>query len=264
MVEVMAASAIDRFPVAGHDRGARVGYRLALDASRPASSGSRCSTSCRPTTCGTGWTAISRLKLYHWPFLAQPAPMPETADRQGPASFRLDARLGTQAKARRFEGARSRLPRRLRRAGRVHADLQRLSRRADLRSCRRRRTAPPGDDRCPLWRSGARRAPRKRQFAGDLAELGERRRAACHRMPVISWPRRIRRDGGGVEIPGMLRRPGVHHDRDFDRQATSPAQPMSPRIGSTPRAGAYLRRLAGFAGRSRSVSSRVASRTRPI
>ena len=47
---VMSALGFERFAVAGHDRGARVAFRMALD--RPERVARwRLSTSCRPITC---------------------------------------------------------------------------------------------------------------------------------------------------------------------------------------------------------------------
>lgn len=66
----------ERVLVAGHDRGARVGFRLALD--RPELVGAFAAMDIVPTldACeAMDYQAV--LKSYHWPFLAQPAPMPE-------------------------------------------------------------------------------------------------------------------------------------------------------------------------------------------
>ncbi|MFZ4808119.1 MAG: alpha/beta fold hydrolase [Hyphomicrobiaceae bacterium] len=74
---VMAALGFARFDVMGHDRGARVAYRLALD--HPASVGRLIILDIVPTSEAWGrTTAASAMKAYHWAFLAQPAPMPET------------------------------------------------------------------------------------------------------------------------------------------------------------------------------------------
>lgn len=76
IVGLMDALGLERAHVLGHDRGARVAYRLALDAPD------------RVTRLGiieivpTGdfwaaWDAELAMAAYHWTFLAQPAPMPE-------------------------------------------------------------------------------------------------------------------------------------------------------------------------------------------
>ena len=59
IVEVMAALGHDRFLLAGHDRGGRVAYRLALD-HPTASSAWRPSTSCPPSSSSSAWTAGAR------------------------------------------------------------------------------------------------------------------------------------------------------------------------------------------------------------
>lgn len=77
MVEVMSALGHDRFAVAGHDRGGRVAYRMALDTPERVS---------RLATLDIlpgyeYWARMNReyaLRIYHWTFLAQPYPVPET------------------------------------------------------------------------------------------------------------------------------------------------------------------------------------------
>ena len=76
MVEVMHRLGFARFAVAGHDRGGRVAYRMALD--HPASVDKLAVLDILPT--GTSWQlADARLALAFWPWslLAQPAPLPE-------------------------------------------------------------------------------------------------------------------------------------------------------------------------------------------
>ena len=76
MVEAMAALGHDRFFLAGHDRGARVAHRLALD--YPARVPRLAVLDILPTLAV--WEAMdwrSAHSTYHWLFLAQPAPMPE-------------------------------------------------------------------------------------------------------------------------------------------------------------------------------------------
>jgi haloacetate dehalogenase len=79
---VMRSLGFDRFCVAGHDRGARVAFRLALD--HPASVERLAALDIVPThhiltNVTLGWG----LESYHWFFMAQKAPFPEkliTAD----------------------------------------------------------------------------------------------------------------------------------------------------------------------------------------
>jgi haloacetate dehalogenase len=74
---VMAELGFDRFAVLGHDRGARVAYRLALD--MPERVSRLGIIEVVPTA--EMWRAFDAgmaLGTYHWPFLAQKAPLPET------------------------------------------------------------------------------------------------------------------------------------------------------------------------------------------
>jgi haloacetate dehalogenase len=76
MVEVMAALGHRRFSVAGHDRGGRVAYRLALD--HPDCVVRLAVLDILPTL--DVWQHIderSAMSSYHWLLLAQPAPLPE-------------------------------------------------------------------------------------------------------------------------------------------------------------------------------------------
>ncbi|MBL8588698.1 MAG: alpha/beta hydrolase [Methylobacteriaceae bacterium] len=65
-----------RFRLAGHDRGARVAYRLALD--HPGVVEALAVLDIVPTAeMWRGMDAARALQVYHWSFLAQPAPLPE-------------------------------------------------------------------------------------------------------------------------------------------------------------------------------------------
>jgi haloacetate dehalogenase len=77
MVEVMTALGFDRFDVAGHDRGGRVTYRLALD--HPQRIRRVATLDIMPTL--EQFERMDRhgaRRAYHWFFLTQPAPFPET------------------------------------------------------------------------------------------------------------------------------------------------------------------------------------------
>ncbi|MFI5958099.1 alpha/beta fold hydrolase [Cryptosporangium sp. NPDC051539] len=83
----------DVFDVAGHDRGGRVGYRLALD--HPDAVRRLSVLDIVPT--GEVWArADDRFALgyWHWPFLAQPSPVPETLIGRDPDWFFFDAQFG--------------------------------------------------------------------------------------------------------------------------------------------------------------------------
>jgi haloacetate dehalogenase len=77
MVQMMKRLGFDRFSVAGHDRGGRVGYRLALD---HAACLERLALLDIIPTCDAFDRADARFALAFWPWslLAQPAPLPET------------------------------------------------------------------------------------------------------------------------------------------------------------------------------------------
>ena len=75
-VEVMAALGFDRFNLAGHDRGGRVAYRMALD--HPARIERLATLDIVPTLEQFERMGVpGSMKSYHWYFLAQPAPFPE-------------------------------------------------------------------------------------------------------------------------------------------------------------------------------------------
>ena len=93
-VEAMAALGFDRFAVAGHDRGGRVGYRMALD--HPDRVERLAVIDIVPT--GEVWARADRgfaVGYWHWAFLAQPAPLPERLIGGDPqAFFDLHVRTG--------------------------------------------------------------------------------------------------------------------------------------------------------------------------
>ena len=76
MVDAMAVLGHERFALAGHDRGARVGYRLCLD--HPARVTRFATLDVVPTIeVWDEMDADRAIATYHWPFLAVPAPVPE-------------------------------------------------------------------------------------------------------------------------------------------------------------------------------------------
>ena len=75
-VEAMAALGYERFAVAGHDRGGRVAYRMALD--HPDRVSALAVLDIVPTAEVWGRAdARMALMFWHWGFLAHPAPLPE-------------------------------------------------------------------------------------------------------------------------------------------------------------------------------------------
>jgi len=85
-VEVMAALGFERFAVAGHDRGARVAHRMALDHSQRVSR--LAVLDIVPTRTMYARTTREFAKAYyHWFFLIQPAPFPETLIGANPEAY---------------------------------------------------------------------------------------------------------------------------------------------------------------------------------
>ncbi|MEZ5856800.1 MAG: alpha/beta hydrolase [Hyphomicrobiaceae bacterium] len=85
-VKVMQALGHDRFSVVSHDRGGRVGYRIALDHPDKVD---RLATLDIVTTLDA-WTDMNMANAvgrFHWPFLARPAPFPETMIAHDPVYF---------------------------------------------------------------------------------------------------------------------------------------------------------------------------------
>ena len=77
IVAVMEKLGHARFAVAGHDRGGRVAYRLALD--HPGRVSKLAVLDIVPThAMWTNFSVDLAMKTYHWLFLAQPHPLPET------------------------------------------------------------------------------------------------------------------------------------------------------------------------------------------
>jgi haloacetate dehalogenase len=92
MVTLMERLGFDRFSVVGHDRGGRVGYRLALD--HPERVDRLAVLDVVPTGEALD-RADGRLALGYWPWslLAQPEPLPERLGAAAPDAF-VDAALG--------------------------------------------------------------------------------------------------------------------------------------------------------------------------
>ncbi|MET3512649.1 haloacetate dehalogenase [Pseudacidovorax sp. 1753] len=85
-VALMNALGFERFAVMGHDRGARVGYRLCLD--RPEVVSAFVSLTVVPTE--TMWQRAGMafgLKAFHWYLFAQPFDLPERMLRADPGYF---------------------------------------------------------------------------------------------------------------------------------------------------------------------------------
>src|SRR5262245_18911827 len=92
MVSVMEKLGFPRFSVAGHDRGARVAYRLALDHPRQAQ---RLAVLGIVPTADTWELADKRLATAFWPWslFPQPEPLPERLLSAAPEAV-IDVALG--------------------------------------------------------------------------------------------------------------------------------------------------------------------------
>lgn len=95
-VAVMSSLGYEDFRVVGHDRGARVAYRMALDY---ADKINRVAVLDIIPTHAVWDTMDAKLAntLYHWLFLAQPYPLPETLIANAPVAF-LDHTISSWTK----------------------------------------------------------------------------------------------------------------------------------------------------------------------
>jgi haloacetate dehalogenase len=85
-VEVMHRLGFDRFLLCGHDRGGRVGHRLAVD--HPERIEKLAVLDIAPTRAMyEGTNQVFARAYYHWFFLIQPAPYPETLISAAPEIF---------------------------------------------------------------------------------------------------------------------------------------------------------------------------------
>jgi len=86
MVELMEAAGFAQFRLAGHDRGGRVAYRLALD--HPGRVAKLAMLDIVPTY--EVWRAMDdkiAMQVWHWLFLAQAQPLPETLIGKAPIEY---------------------------------------------------------------------------------------------------------------------------------------------------------------------------------
>jgi haloacetate dehalogenase len=96
MIALMASLGHGRFALVGHDRGARVTYRMALD--HPGTL--KCAGLIDIVPTYAMWHGMNRslaTKVYHWMFLAQPHPLPEMLIERAPVGF-LDLKLASWTK----------------------------------------------------------------------------------------------------------------------------------------------------------------------
>jgi haloacetate dehalogenase len=98
MIEVMETLGHVRFRLAGHDRGGRVAYRLALD--HPGRLERLAVLDIVPTYAM--WHGMDRnlaMRVWHWPFLAQPEPFPELLIEKAPVDY-LEWKMASWTKAK--------------------------------------------------------------------------------------------------------------------------------------------------------------------
>ena len=98
MIELMEKLGHARFYLAGHDRGGRVSYRLALD--HPGRLIKLAVLDIIPTF--EMWHRMDHtlaMKVWHWPFLAQKYPMPEMLIEKAPIEY-LDYKMASWTKAK--------------------------------------------------------------------------------------------------------------------------------------------------------------------
>ncbi len=98
MIELMEKLGYARFHLAGHDRGGRVAYRLALD--NPGRLIKLAVLDIIPTF--EMWNRMDHtmaLKVWHWPFLAQKFPMPEMLLEKAPIEY-FDYKMASWTKAK--------------------------------------------------------------------------------------------------------------------------------------------------------------------
>lgn len=98
MVELMEKIGHIRFNLAGHDRGGRVAYRLALD--HPERLIKLCTLDIIPTY--EMWHRMDHalaVKVWHWQFMAQKYPMPEMLITKAPIDY-LDWKMASWTKSK--------------------------------------------------------------------------------------------------------------------------------------------------------------------
>lgn len=98
LIAVMRELGHGRFAVAGHDRGARVAYRMALD--HPDKVERLAVLDIVPThAMWANFTVKFAMKTYHWLFLAQPQPLPEMLLEKAPVAW-IDYTIASWTKAK--------------------------------------------------------------------------------------------------------------------------------------------------------------------
>lgn len=98
IVSIMSARGFDKFSFVGHDRGARVGYRLALD--HPERVERLVCLDIIPTyDMWMDWSVKRAMQVYHWLLKAQPHPLPEMLIEKSSGDY-LDYTIASWSKAK--------------------------------------------------------------------------------------------------------------------------------------------------------------------
>jgi haloacetate dehalogenase len=98
MIALMRGLGHERFAILGHDRGARVAYRLALDHPETVT-GLALLDIMTTFDMWHNFSVTMAMKTYHWLFLAQPHPLPEMLIETAPIGF-LDYTMARWTKAK--------------------------------------------------------------------------------------------------------------------------------------------------------------------
>ena len=230
MVEAMEQLGHVHFSLAGHDRGGRVAYRLALD--HPGRLSRLAVLDILPTY--DYWERMNRLyalKIYHWTFLAQPAPLPETLIGGNPDFF-LKQKMASQTKKKNLDAIDKRALEHylaaFRDPSRVHAMCEdyRAGAYADFEidkkdhDLAKKITIPM----LALW-GDAGIASVSGDAARHLEELGDRRLGCADRFRAFfdrGKPGRHRQGAEGVFCGGVSLSPSLRGAR---------SNPIFPRVG---------------------------------
>ena len=195
MVEAMQQLGHVHFALAGHDRGGRVAYRLALD--HPGRLSRLAVLDILPTY--DYWERINRLyalKIYHWTFLAQPFPAAGDADRRPSAisscGRRWQARPGRKISMRSILARcsiisrRSAIPPACMRCARITAPAP-----MPITISTRPTSWPARRSRSRCWRCGAMPAsPARRRRRSTPGSNGQPMCRALRSIPAFSPERR--------------------------------------------------------------------------
>ena len=238
-----AGSATRRFAVAGHDRGGRVAYRMALD--HPGVLTRLAVLDIVPT--GEIWRGRRRrvrARLLALGIPSQPAPLPERLILGDPGRLLARDRAdGDQARRRALPRRRSSRPTARSSTTRrtVDGDVRGLPRGRDDRPRARRRRPRHAHDRLPGARAVGRRGRAAALLRGPARAVARRYAPGDHRP----------RGRGRVALPrrGRARRGRGRPRRVLRRRARRPAASRSASI--PPRERASTRRPSGRGGRSR-------------